>query len=318
MKNNNGFITAPLFVSVVFILISISEKLLAFISKAAPHDIVFSVAILELFVFALPAAFFIKIKKENFLDFSKLSPVKLSYLPFIVSSFLTYVFGAVIVLYIQMNFLGAGASTGFLSVTESASVSSFSIFLYYVFIPAFTEELFFRSVIISSYSSFKGPVAVIISSFFFALIHFSFGELPFYFFSGVVLGTITYVTGSCIPSLVLHLINNAVIVYGGGALGTFLSESSSSVILAFLLVVAFLGSLMSMLSTMEEIYDKRSIAFENGNLPGKRRAALEGMSKAGIMEKKKERDFTSAKNAFLSPTFLVAIVLFILITLKVI
>ena len=144
MKNNNGFITAPLFVSVVFILISISEKLLVFISKTGPSDIVFSAAILELFVFALPAAFFIKIKNENFLDFSKLSVVRFSHLPFILSSFATYVFGAVIVLYIQMNFLGAGASTGFLSVTEGSGVSPLSIFLYYVFIPAFAEELFFR------------------------------------------------------------------------------------------------------------------------------------------------------------------------------
>lgn len=318
MKNNNGFITAPLFVSVVFVLISISEKLLVLISKTEPRDIVFSAAILELFIFAIPAAFFIKIKNENFLTSSKLSPVKLSHLPFILSSFATYVFGAVIVLYIQMNFLGAGADTGFLSITEEGSVSPFSIFLYYVFIPAFAEELFFRSILISSYSQFKGPVTVVISSLFFALIHFSFAELPFYFFSGAVLGTITYVTGSCIPSLIIHIINNSVIVYGGVALGAFLRESSSSIILAFLLVVAFLGSLLSMLSTMEEIYEKRSLAFENGILPGKRRATLEGMAKAGIMEKKKETSFISAKNVFLSPTFFIAVVLFILITLNVI
>ena len=298
-------------------LISISEKLLALISKTAPKDIVFSAAILELFIFAVPAAFYIKIKNENFLTSSKLSPVKLSHLPFILTSFLTYVFGAIIVLYIQMNFLGTGASTGFLSVTDAVNVSPLSIFLYYVFIPAFTEELFFRSVLISSYSSFKGPVAVVISSLFFALIHFSFAELPFYFFSGAVLGTLTYVTGSCIPSLMIHLINNSVIVYGSSVLGAFLRESSSSVILAFLLVVAFLLSLLSMLSTMEEIYEKRSLAFENGDIPGKRRATLEGVAKAGIMEKKNKEGFVSAKNVFLSPTFFVAIVIFILITLNV-
>ena len=318
MKNNNAFLTAPLFVSVVLILINVSEKLLGLISKAESQDIVFSAAILELFIFALPAAFYIKIKNENFLKASKLSPVRFSHLPFILSSFLTYVFGAVIVLYIQMNFLGAGASTGFLSVTEGVTVSPFSIFLYYVFIPAFAEELFFRSVLISSYSSFRGPVAVVMSSLFFALIHFSFAELPFYFFSGVVLGTLTYVTGSCIPSLILHIINNTVIVYGGSVLGAFLRESSSSIILAFLLVVAFLGSLLSMLSTMEEIYEKKSLAFESGVLPGKRRATLETVARASIMEKRKETHFISAKNVFLSPTFFIVIVLYILITLNVI
>lgn len=275
-------------------------------------------AIFELFVFAIPAAFFLKIKDENFLEYSKIKKITFSDMPFILSAAATFVFGAVIILYLQRNFLDASADATSLIAPINEDVSLFSVFLYYVLIPALSEELFFRSIIISEYSSYTGPVAITISALFFAMLHFSFAEFPFYFFSGAVLGILTFVTGSVFPAIIIHILNNTVTVFFGQWLTSFLSESSSSVILAFILVVLFLASLLSLLSTMEEIYEKRSIMYDRGIVPGKRRESLLGMAKAGIVEKRVKVNQKTRTNPFLSPTLFMAVVLYILITLNVI
>ncbi len=318
MKNNTAPLTAPLFVSVVFLLLGISKRLLSYVSVSDPESMVLYAAIFELFVFAIPAAFFLKIKDENFLEYSKVKKISFSDLPFVLSAAATFVFGAVIILYLQRNFLDASADTASIIDPVKAEVSLFSVFLYYVLIPALSEELFFRSIIISEYSSYGGPVAITVSSLFFAMLHFSFAEFPFYFFSGAVLGIITFVTGSAFPAIIIHVLNNTVTVFFGQWLTAFLSESSSSVILAFILVVLFLASVLSLLSTMEDIYEKRSAMYDKGLFPGKRREALLGVAKAGIVEKKTKATAKARTNPFLSPTLFMALALYILITLNVI
>ncbi|MBQ7897580.1 MAG: CPBP family intramembrane metalloprotease [Clostridia bacterium] len=318
MKNNTASLTAPLFVSVVFLLLGISRRLLSYTSASDSESMILYAAIFELFVFAIPAAFFLKIKDENFLEYSKIKKITFSDMPFILSAAATFVFGAVIILYLQRNFLDASADATSLIAPINEDVSLFSVFLYYVLIPALSEELFFRSIIISEYSSYTGPVAITISALFFAMLHFSFAEFPFYFFSGAVLGILTFVTGSVFPAIIIHILNNTVTVFFGQWLTSFLSESSSSVILAFILVVLFLASLLSLLSTMEEIYEKRSIMYDRGIVPGKRRESLLGMAKAGIVEKRVKVNQKTRTNPFLSPTLFMAVVLYILITLNVI
>lgn len=318
MKNNTAALTAPLFVSVVFLLLGISKRLLPYVSVFDPERMILYAAVFELFVFAIPAAFFLKIKDENLLECSKVKKISFSDLPFVLSAAATFVFGAIIILYLQRNFLDASADTASLITPIKEEVSIFGVFFYYVLVPALSEELFFRSIIISEYSSYGGPVAITVSALFFAMLHFSFAEFPFYFFSGAVLGLITFVTGSVFPAIVIHVLNNTVTVFFGQSLTSFLSESSSSVILAFILVVLFLASLLSLLSTMEEMYEKRSIMYDMGLLSGKRREALLGMSKAGIVEKKSKSGAKTRTSPFLSPTLFMAVVLYILITLNVI
>ncbi len=317
MKRNSAFLSAPLFVSVLFLLLGLSDKLLVYISKSESADVVFYAAILELFVFVIPSSFYLKIKSQNLFEYSKIKAVGFSKLPFILSLSGTFFFGSVIVSLLSRALFGA-QSTVITSVDTLSNTNALSVFLCFVLIPAFSEEFLFRSILISDYSHYKGPTAIVISAFFFALMHFSFADLIFYFFTGILLGLLTYVTNSSVPSFILHLIYNCLTVYFGASLSSFFGDSTSSFILIFLLTVAFLLCLMSMLSTMEEIYEKRSIMYEDGALGGKRRELFENMSKAGLVEKKEKKKEFYAKDAFISPTLFVALVLFILITLNVI
>lgn len=317
MKRNSAFLSAPLFVSVLFLLLGLSDKLLTFISKTESADIVFYASILELFVFVIPSSFYLKIKSQNLFEYSKIKLVHFSDVPFILSAAGTFFFGSMIVLLLQRALLGSHSSA-ITNMENFSSVNGFSIFLCFVLVPAICEEFLFRSILLSDYSHYKGPVAVVISAFFFALMHFSFADLFFYFFTGIILALVTYVTNSTLPSFILHILYNLVTVYFGSSLTSFFSDSSSSFILIFLLVVAFLFSLLSMLSAMEEIYEKRSIMYEGGMIEGKRRELFENMSKAGLVDKREKKKVFYAKEAFISPTVFVAVVLFILITLNVI
>ena len=315
MKNNTSSLTAPLFATIVFLLIGISKRLIKFIAVSSPDNTVLYAAILELFVFAIPAAFFLKAKGVNFFEHSKVKTFSFSELPFVLTGIATFLFGSLIILFLQRIFFEFNNEANVM--LNAAQVSIMGVLLYYVIVPALCEELFFRSILISEYSSYGGPVAVTVSALFFAMLHFSFTEFPFYFFTGAILGLITYVTGSSIPAIIIHILNNTVTVFFGEALSSFLMESASSIILVFLLVVLFLGSLVLFLSAMEELYERRGIMYDNGILPGKRKELLLGSAKAGIIEKK-SKALQTKSNAFLSPTLFLAIVIFILITLNVI
>lgn len=312
MKRNNAFLTAPLFVCVLFLLLGLSDSLLKLVKEA---DIVFYAAILEMFIFVIPSSFYLKIKEQNVFEYSKIKRIHFSDIPFILSATGTFLFGSVIVSLLQIGIFGSQTSV---QNPEILSANGFSAFLCFVLVPAFSEEFLFRSILISDYSHYKGPVTVVISALFFSLLHFSFENLLFYFFTGILLGLITYVTDSAIPSFLIHSLYNAVTLYFSSSLVSFFSGSSTSFILVFLLIVFFLFSLLSMLTTMEEIYEKRSIMYDDGLIEGKRRELFENMSKAGLIEKREKKKEFYAKEAFISPTLFVAVVLFILITLNVI
>lgn len=316
MKDKKAAITAPLFVAVILFLIPISEKLLMLTVKS-DSDVLLSASAVQLFIFAIPMAFYCKIRNVEFARCSKIKHLSLYDLPFTVATAFTYLFASIIILYAEFNLFSISAES---ALTPAAVVDTdpVGVALAYVIIPAIAEEFFFRSVLISDYSEFGGPVAVIMSSLFFAMLHFSFPQFVLYFALGIILGTLTYVTGTSFPAMLIHLANNTVVIFFGKSISVFLRESSSSFILAFVLVIAFMLSLLMMLSTMENMYERRSLLYESGELPGSRSKMADSLSKAGKVKKNTETDSKSRTGAFLSPTFLLCIGIFILITLDII
>ncbi len=78
--------------------------------------------------------------------------------------------------------------------------------------PAILEELLFRFIPISLLAPYSKKNAVFISSLLFAFAHCNFFQIPYALVAGFVLGTLTLATGSIIPSVVLHFLNNALSV----------------------------------------------------------------------------------------------------------
>ena len=316
MKNKSA-ITAPVFVCVILLLLTVSDKLLELILKGGGNDMTFSAGVVQLFIFAIPAAFYLRVRNADLMDCACIRPVPLVTVPFVAAAAFTYFFTAAIILFVQSRFPEIFAGSVNTAITDS-SASPFSAVMSYVLLPAIVEEFFFRSILVSDYSRYGGPSAVIISALFFAMIHFSFVQFPLYFILGMILALMTYVTKSSFPAFFVHLANNAAVIYLGGKTGEFLRGTSSSIVLIFLLVVAFMVSFLSMLSAMEDIYERRSILYERGELDGSRRDALSKMTRAGRVEGAEEPIPRRVSGAFISPTLLLAAVLFVLITIDII
>lgn len=85
-------------------------------------------------------------------------------------------------------------------------------------LPALLEEALFRYLPMRLLSSHSRRATVLVSAFFFALIHRSLFTIPYAFIAGVIFMAIDLATDSVIPSLLLHFINNAIsvsiILYG--------------------------------------------------------------------------------------------------------
>ena len=77
-------------------------------------------------------------------------------------------------------------------------------------VPAVVEEYVFRGLIFGAYMKVDARAAVVISSLFFALLHFSLGSILYGFFYGCVFALIRLATGNMRYSMVMHLVFNAV------------------------------------------------------------------------------------------------------------
>lgn len=79
-------------------------------------------------------------------------------------------------------------------------------------VPAIFEELIFRGVILNGYKKLGILPAMVVSSLLFALIHGSIQQFLFPFLFGLILSFVAIKTGSVIAPMIIHFINNALVV----------------------------------------------------------------------------------------------------------
>ena len=80
----------------------------------------------------------------------------------------------------------------------------------FAIVPAVVEEYVFRGVVLGEYLKIETGAAVLISSIFFALLHFSLGSVLYGFFFGCIFALVRIATGNLIYTVVMHLIFNSV------------------------------------------------------------------------------------------------------------
>lgn len=137
----------------------------------------------------------------------------------------------------------------------------FEAILCYAVLPAILEEIVFRGIAFSMYEkSFGGLGAIIITSFFFAMSHFSAADFVSYFISGVILATVVYICRSVFPAIILHFINNFISYYLENAVFKITSETKSGVLAIFILSAISLLLLFWFLLELEYICRNRYIS----------------------------------------------------------
>ena len=84
--------------------------------------------------------------------------------------------------------------------------------LRHALLPAVLEELLFRLIPIRLLGKRSPRAFILVSSLLFALIHLSLFQIPYAIFAGGVFAFLALATGSILPSILLHLANNALSV----------------------------------------------------------------------------------------------------------
>ncbi len=101
------------------------------------------------------------------------------------------------------------------SLLEMNSFGDFAgIFLIIAILPAVSEEMLFRGVIqpVMSKGLGNNHLGIIVTSFFFALLHQQFYSFLSIMTLGIVLGYLRFWSNSIWPSIIMHLINNGTLV----------------------------------------------------------------------------------------------------------
>ena len=317
MKKNNAIYTAPVYVSVVMILLGASGKLLEMSTGKGNDDLFFTAMILELFVYMIPAAFYCKIRGIDMLHSYGVRMMSLQDIPFIISAYFLYALGMLFFTYIGAT--PSGAAEINLTLQSVPDTDSFFVILCYIVIPAIAEEMLFRSVLLREYSSCRGIWSILVTSVFFAMLHFSFTAFPAYLWGGLILGLITYITNSSLPAVILHMLSNFAVLNFSDYISNFLQSAENSIVLIFIISTLFMISLYFTVSSLQSIYERKAQEYEDGTLSGSRADAVKSLAKAGRVDKKNKPEVPGTKitlkDIFLSPTMLLAIFVFVFITI---
>lgn len=104
---------------------------------------------------------------------------------------------------------GSGCNINYGSLEIPNSPAGIALWIFTISVlPALIEEFALRVVVLGSLRRYGDTFAIFASALLFALMHGNMVQIPFAFILGVVFAYITVVTGSVIPAIIIHFINN--------------------------------------------------------------------------------------------------------------
>lgn len=122
-------------------------------------------------------------------------------------------------------------------------------------IPAICEELIHRGIILNGFRRFGNFNAVLLSALFFALAHGSAMQFFYQFILGIVLGYVVIKTGSIFASMIVHFLNNAIVIiynYISPASASSVTFNVSSAIISIVIAVISAGLLFLLIRWLKE------------------------------------------------------------------
>ena len=117
-------------------------------------------------------------------------------------------------------------------------------------LPAIFEEFLFRGIILRNVGQSVGDIcAIFITGFCFSLFHGSPEQTVYQFISGCAFSFLAIRSGSILPCMLMHFLNNAIIVvlYASGGTdfgGDLIISQTGDIILTVVAALAFVGSIV--------------------------------------------------------------------------
>lgn len=288
-------ITVPLLVLFVLVAMHLSRYVLAHAEQ--PGNLFLSIAIIHLLVLVLPSMLYYLLKRRKLSSPMFLAPMAPRHILLLVSAAAVLVLGTLLIKFgYQVIASVSVRSDGFFDhlTQQEVDPSLTGMVLSLVILPAVCEELFFRGVVLAEYRPLGEVNAVVASALCFALLHVSVANFPIYFFAGLLLGTVTIVSRSVIPSMLLHLLSNLLSLFASDRFLWIILQKNGAFFVGFLLVVLFGLALFLLLYSMEHLYLKYAAHPSEEALPARSR--------------------DSVQKLFLSPTFLALLIVFAVVT----
>ncbi|MBQ9780046.1 MAG: CPBP family intramembrane metalloprotease [Clostridia bacterium] len=204
-----------------------------------------STILLQLLIFPIPTYLYIRLRGKALSGKLALVPPALSHLFLILSAILMLISGCTLLALI-CGMMNAQPSftlyDTFSSIHDGTAEASIRLILAYGLLPAFCEELMFRSILCAEYEKHGILYASLLSSLFFAFLHFDLTALPVYLFAGLLLAAVRYVTRSAIASMIVHLGYNLFGIFVQAGLSGYCRSTGSIGLLVILLIALLLLS----------------------------------------------------------------------------
>ena len=215
-------------VAASFALLQIFKLLSLLITNRVVENIL--VIPFQLAAFLLPAYFYLGYncgEEDDPLKGLRLRMPRVWQIPLILSALLLLICGNVL---ISLVFAGAGSLENgftlyntFVSGRMGGFFSVLFMILAYAVLPAVCEEMVYRVLLCRELEKYNVVVGIVLSSVFFAMLHFDIRLFPVYLFSGLLLALTMYATGSSLASVIVHMAFNLFGLFGQPYLNAFYS-----------------------------------------------------------------------------------------------
>ncbi len=203
------------------------------------------VILLQLLIFLIPAIIYGKLRGDAFPARMRMRSIERRHLWFVFCTAVVMISGSLLLCILTG---GIESLTGNFTlydtfvarINNSSPLETLYVLLAYCLLPAFCEELVYRSFLCAEYERYGSAVAIAASAFFFAMLHFSFPLFPAYLFLGAVLAAAMYATRSFFTVFLLHALYNLFCLFGQPYLSAFYVTAGSNEIFVFCLVTVCL------------------------------------------------------------------------------
>lgn len=204
----------------------------------------FSVVILQMMIFLLPGAIWVRFSGDGYFRRLRLKLPKPDTFVLILSAAIMMICGGVLIsiLFGGLDRLSDGFTLYDVFVSKDNGTIPVKLYLIlaYAVIPAICEEFIFRGILCAEYE--RGGVlrAIVFSSLFFGFLHFDIVNLPVYAFAGVVLAMTLYVTRSLFATIIVHFLYNLFGLFGQTYLSSLYNITGTSTFFIFFVSLLFL------------------------------------------------------------------------------
>ncbi len=205
--------------------------------------------------FILPTLIILAFPREE--DFKMSIFSRSSFSPIVISAVFPIIFAIFVISFLTSFVMGA---VGIEATEADVSGNLIYVILVSAFAPAVFEEMLFRYLPSRLLGGYSKRLTVIYSTILFALAHCNVFQIPYALIAGALFMTLDIVTGSILPSVAVHFINNVLSIF-------WQREGRDSTLFCIIFIISLLTltavSLLTFYINRKEIKNELKPIFED-------------------------------------------------------